>query len=101
MKTIRSGKRLRSDGGQVTITVVLAMGIFLLGAMGFAVDMANLWFHRQSAQIAADAACTAGGVGNIEFGANLVTLQHWFHSHNRAIYYFMAAGTGPLHDTAL
>ena len=59
MKTIRSGKRLRSDGGQVTITVVLAMGIFLLGAMGFAVDMANLWFHRQSAQTAADAACTA------------------------------------------
>src|SRR5947208_12054206 len=62
MKTIRSGKRLRSDGGQVTITVVLAMGIFLLGAMGFAVDMANLWFHRQAAQNAADAACTAGAM---------------------------------------
>src|SRR5213593_2898971 len=65
MKTIRASKasgRLRSDSGQVTIFVTLALGIFLLGAMGFAVDMANLWFHRQSAQTAADAACIAGAM---------------------------------------
>ena len=39
---------------------LLVLGLFLLGALGFAVDMSNLWFHRQSAQNAADAACTAG-----------------------------------------
>src|SRR5438128_874518 len=78
MKTIRSGKRLRSDGGQVTITVVLAMGIFLLGAMGFAVDMANLWFNRQSAQTAADAACTAGAMDLLVDATNGSTTQGGF-----------------------
>jgi hypothetical protein len=42
--------------------VVLALGIFLLGVMAFAVDMGWLWFHRQSAQTVADAACTAGAM---------------------------------------
>jgi len=46
--------------GQVSIFVVLALAIFLLGFVGFAVDMTNLWFHRQMAQGAADAACQAG-----------------------------------------
>ncbi len=50
--------RLPSDSGQVTVVVLLALGIFLLGAVGFGVDIANLWFHRQAAQTAADAACT-------------------------------------------
>jgi hypothetical protein len=48
------------DDGQVTIFVVIAMAMFLLGFVGFAVDMTNLWFHRQMAQGAADAACQAG-----------------------------------------
>src|SRR5690242_13262497 len=48
------------DRGQVGIFVVLALSIFLLGFVGFAVDMTNLWFHRQMAQTAADAACQAG-----------------------------------------
>src|SRR5947208_8656870 len=80
MKTIRSGKRLRSDGGQVTITVVLAMGIFLLGAMGFAVDMANLWFRRQAAQTAADAACTAGAMDLLVDATNGSTKQGNFNT---------------------
>ncbi|MFB3920873.1 MAG: TadE/TadG family type IV pilus assembly protein [Terriglobia bacterium] len=50
----------RRDDGQITIFVVIAMAIFLLGFIGFAVDMTNLWFHRQMAQGAADAACQAG-----------------------------------------
>jgi hypothetical protein len=49
-----------SDRGQVTILVVIALSMFLLGFVGFAVDMTNLWFHRQMAQGAADAACQAG-----------------------------------------
>ena len=49
-----------SDRGQITILVVIALSVFLLGFVGFAVDMTNLWFHRQMAQGAADAACQAG-----------------------------------------
>jgi hypothetical protein len=48
------------DRGQTTIFVAIAMALFLMGFVGFAVDMTNLWFHRQMAQGAADAACQAG-----------------------------------------
>jgi hypothetical protein len=44
----------------VSVFVVLALALFLLGFIGFAVDMTNMWFHRQMAQGAADAACQAG-----------------------------------------
>src|SRR6266851_3704567 len=50
----------RHEAGQVILFVVLGLGIFLIGAMAFAIDLSNLWFNRQSAQTAADAACTAG-----------------------------------------
>ena len=52
----------RRDSGQVTIFLALAMGTFLLAFVGFGVDMTNMWFHRQSAQNAADAACLAGAM---------------------------------------
>lgn len=55
-----ASRRAFRDNGQVTIFVVIAMAVFLLGFVGFAVDMTNLWFHRQMAQGAADAACQAG-----------------------------------------
>jgi hypothetical protein len=52
---------LRSrESGQAAVFVVLALGLFLLGGVSIAIDGANLWFHRQAAQTAADAACTAG-----------------------------------------
>src|SRR5438046_1264840 len=50
----------RSESGQAILFILLALGIVLLGAVAFSVDMGNLWFHRQAAQTAADAACTAG-----------------------------------------
>src|SRR5439155_21681259 len=53
-------ERRRGEKGQVTVFVLLVLGIFLLGFIGFAVDMTNVWFHRQSAQGATDAACQAG-----------------------------------------
>ena len=59
------GKKLghkQSEGGQAMLLLILALGIFLLGAVAFSVDMGNLWFHRQSAQSAADAACTAAAM---------------------------------------
>ncbi len=62
------------QAGQTTTLVVLALGLFLLGTVGLAVDVSNWWFHRQTAQGAADAACTAGIMDmlvNAEGGASL------------------------------
>ena len=42
--------------------VLLTMSLFLLAALGFSVDMSNLWFNRQWAQSAADASCTAAAM---------------------------------------
>jgi hypothetical protein len=50
------------DAGQSVIAVALILFFFLLGMMGFAVDLTNVWFHRQAAQAAADAACQAGAM---------------------------------------
>jgi putative Flp pilus-assembly TadE/G-like protein len=65
-------KRRAEESGQAAVFLVLAMGLFLIGSMGFVVDGANLWFHRQSAQTAADAACTAGAMNmlSVAAGAN-------------------------------
>ena len=71
-------RRLRGEAGQALVFVVLALAIFLLGAVGFAVDMANLWFHRQAAQTAADAACTAGAMDLLADATNGLTNQGGF-----------------------
>src|SRR4029077_7059517 len=49
-----------NESGQALMFLVLALGLVFLGAGALSVDMSNLWFHRQAAQNAADAACTAG-----------------------------------------
>lgn len=56
----RTRKRLPTESGQTSIFVLLVLGIFFLAFVGLAVDFSNLWFHRQMAQGAADAACQAG-----------------------------------------
>ena len=50
------------DSGQVGLFMVAVLGMFLVGFVGFGVDMTNLWFRRQAAQGAADAACIAGAM---------------------------------------
>jgi len=50
------------DEGQVSVLVLLATALFVLLFVGFGVDMTNLYFHRQAAQGAADAACQAGAM---------------------------------------
>jgi hypothetical protein len=66
MSTAIGHKKIRrqrsNESGQAMMVVVLALSIFLVGGMAFAVDFANLWFHRQSAQTAADAACSSGAM---------------------------------------
>src|SRR5258708_136026 len=52
----------RSQVGQAMLFTVLALGVFLVGAMAFAVDLSNWYFSRQSAQTAADATCTAAAM---------------------------------------
>jgi hypothetical protein len=42
------------------VLVVVAMGIFLMGALGLAIDVGQMYGHRQMAQVAADAAAQAG-----------------------------------------
>lgn len=55
----RPGSPAFGDEGQVSILVVLLVCIFVLAFMGFGADMTNLFFRRQAAQGAADAACVA------------------------------------------
>jgi len=55
-------RRLAREAGQATLFFVLILGIFLLGALCLAFDASSMWFHRQAAQTAADAACTAGAM---------------------------------------
>ncbi|MGA2578897.1 MAG: pilus assembly protein TadG-related protein [Bryobacteraceae bacterium] len=48
------------EDGQAVILVVAAMSIFLIGALGLAIDGAQMYAQRQMAQAAADAAAQAG-----------------------------------------
>ena len=52
--------REKGEEGQAIVLVALAMGIFLLGAVGLAVDGSHLYSQRQMAQAAADSAAIAG-----------------------------------------
>jgi Putative Flp pilus-assembly TadE/G-like len=59
---MRRPRSRSKEAGQATLFLMLGLGIFLLGALCFAFDMSNMWFHRQAAQTAADAACAAGAM---------------------------------------
>jgi Flp pilus assembly protein TadG len=51
-----------SEAGQAMLFFILVLAIVLLATLCLAFDLSNLWFHRQAAQNAADAACTAGAM---------------------------------------
>ena len=63
-----------AQSGQVMLFTLLALGLFLLGAIAFAVDMSALWFQRQTAQTAADAACTAGAMDWLKVQTNNISV---------------------------
>lgn len=50
---------LQFENGQSVILVVLAMGLFLIGAVGFGFDGSHLYSERVKAQLAADASAQA------------------------------------------
>ena len=54
--------RRKRETGQAAILLVLAMSVFLLGAVGLAIDGSHLYAERQMAQAAADAAAGAARV---------------------------------------
>src|SRR6267154_1406109 len=58
----RKNNRRTRESGQAVLFFLLAIGLVLLGALCFAFDLSNMWFHRQAAQTAADAACAAGAM---------------------------------------
>jgi hypothetical protein len=65
----------KSEAGQAVLLVIAAMSVFLLGAVGLALDGSHLYAQRQAAQAAADAAATAGIVSflngtNVGFGGS-------------------------------
>lgn len=63
MRSKKTNSRRRSgESGQALVFLMLALALAFLAAGAFSVDMSNLWFHRQAAQNAADAACTAGAM---------------------------------------
>src|SRR5881296_2209565 len=49
----------RGQKGGVVILALLGMGIFMLGAIGLAIDVSYMYSHRQMAQVAADSAAQA------------------------------------------
>jgi hypothetical protein len=55
-------RTLHRESGQAAVLLLLILGAFLLASVGFAVDLSNMWFHRQAAQTAADSACVAGAM---------------------------------------
>jgi hypothetical protein len=59
---MKNRKRCSKESGQALLLVLLVLAIFLLGSLAFAVDMGFLWWHRQTAQTSADAACVAGAM---------------------------------------
>jgi len=59
--------------GQAAVSLVLILGLFAIGMLGFAVDLTNMWFHRQNMRSAADAACEAGAMDMLA-GASGLTL---------------------------
>jgi Flp pilus assembly protein TadG len=59
----------KSESGQATALVILAMSVFLVGAVGLAIDGSHLYAERQMAQAAADSAAQAG-IRSIFTGSN-------------------------------
>jgi putative Flp pilus-assembly TadE/G-like protein len=62
-----------TEAGQAMVLLILVLGLVLLGAAAFSVDIGNLWFHRQAAQNAADAVCTAAAMDMLQAGGSGTT----------------------------
>ncbi len=59
------------ESGQAAIPLILFFAIGVMASAGLAVDVANLWFHRQALQSAADAACQAGALDMLQYAGGV------------------------------
>ena len=66
-------EELVAQAGQASVFLLLILGAFLLASVGFAVDLSSMWFHRQAAQSAADAACVAGAMDMLYLNNGTIT----------------------------
>ena len=73
-----AGDELDSQSGQASVFLLLILGTFLLASVGFAVDLSSMWFHRQAAQSAADAACVAGAMDMLYLQKGTITSSPGF-----------------------
>jgi hypothetical protein len=69
---------LGSQSGQASVLLLLILSTFLLASVGFAVDLSSMWFHRQTAQSAADAACVAGAMDMLYLQKGTITSSPGF-----------------------
>ena len=80
MKSRRSNvisvERSSGERGQASVMVLLMLSLFLLAVLAFAVDYTNIWFQRQQAQTAADAACQAGAMDMYQIGQPASTMPN-------------------------
>src|ERR1700730_3503558 len=74
----RKAGRGSSESGQALVFLVVALGLVFVAAGALSVDMSNLWFHRQAAQNAADAACSAGAMDLLVDAQGLATGHQGF-----------------------
>ena len=73
-------RKKKSEAGQALLLVIAAMSVFLLGAVGLAVDGSHLYAQRQAAQATADAAAQAGIVSvfnGTNSGGLAATAAYW------------------------
>jgi Putative Flp pilus-assembly TadE/G-like len=59
------------ESGQAAVGLLVILALLLFAGLGLAVDMSNLWSHRQAAQSAADAACQAGAMDMLATSSGL------------------------------
>ncbi len=69
---------LDHQAGQASVFLLMILATFLLASVGFAVDLSNMWFHRQAAQSAADAACVAGAMDMLYLQNGTITSSPGF-----------------------
>jgi Flp pilus assembly protein TadG len=77
-KQFAKRNRKNRESGQAMILMLLIFAIVLLGAVAFAVDMGMMWYHRQQAQSAADAACVSGAMDILVNAAGAATGNQGF-----------------------
>jgi hypothetical protein len=59
------------ESGQAAVGLLVLMALLVFAGLGLAVDMTNIWSHRQAAQSAADAACQAGAMDMLASSSGL------------------------------